>query len=374
MKKIAVLTNIIPPYRLPLFNGVGEKVKLDILICTKNEKNRSWDIPRTSNFKVKKLFGISVTLKNNLNDYRFIYLKFSILFYLLFKRPDQLIIGDASFTSYFAALCCKILGVKYIWWNETLPFTPINKGKVDKLRKFSIKNANHHFVSGTLAKEFILNYGVSKNNITVIPDAVDNEMYFNFSQKFQPYKEEIKDSMGILKDDFVLIYVGQFIDRKNINLMLEAYKELYSHDKTIKFIMVGGGELTSNIFSFKEKYNLDGLIIKDFMPSEELARLYVVSDLLLLVSESEPWGMVVNEAMCFGIPVLLSRYVGAGADLVNKNTGEILYDINKEVLSKTILDMKKRTFNEKIILDKVYKWNNKHAIRSFLQELQYGHN
>jgi len=124
MKKIAILTNIIAPYRLPLFNGIADQSKLDVLICKESEKNREWEINKQQKFKIVKLRGLELTLKNSLGDYRFIYLKISILFYLIFKRPAYLIIGDASFTSYIAALICNILHIKYVWWNEILPFTP----------------------------------------------------------------------------------------------------------------------------------------------------------------------------------------------------------------------------------------------------------
>lgn len=369
MKKVVILTNIIPPYRLPLFNGVAEKVKLDVLICTTREKNRTWDLPKGTKFNIKKLYGISLSLKNSLNDYRFIYLKFSILFYLLFNRPDKLVIGDASLTSYFAAFCCKLLNIKYIWWNEILPFTPISKGIVDKLRKFAIKNADHHFVSGTLAKEFILSYGVSEKDISIIPDAVDNDKYFGYFQKYKPFKEEIRKKYNIQKNDYVLLYVGQFIERKNIDIMLEAYKEIYKQDKNVKFIMVGSGELTEKIITYKRKHDLQGLIVENFMPSDELAKLYVISDLLILVSKSEPWGMVVNEAMCFGIPVLLSSNIGAGADLVDENTGKIVHNIDAFKLRECIQFMKKKNFSSSLIVKKIKEWNNDIAIAKFVERL-----
>lgn len=369
MKRIALLTNIIPPYRLPLFNGIGEQVELDVLVCTDNEKNRSWHVNDQYKFNVKKLHGITLSLRNDLNDYRFIYMKFSILFYLIKNRPHKLVIGDASLTSYFAALCCKALKINYIWWNETLPFTPIKQGLLGKLRRFSIKNAMHHFVSGTLAKEFILNYGIEEKKITVIPDAVDNEKYIEYYSKLKPIRNEIRIRYGITKDDFTMLYVGQFIDRKNIQLMLDTYRELYKSDKNIKFILVGGGELERKIKQYKEEHNLDGLIILDFLESDKLAELYTIADVLLLISKSEPWGMVVNEAMCFGVPVVVSKFVGAGADLVNIRTGFIVKELQIMNLVNAMFQLKSSDFDKLTITEKVNSWSNERAINNAIKNL-----
>lgn len=364
MKKIAILTNIIPPYRLPLFNGIAKTHEVDVLICKQTEKNREWKIEDKNLFNVIQLRGIELSLKNSLGDYRFIYLKFTVLFYLLFKKPEYLIIGDASFTSYFSAFICKLLNIKYIWWNEVLPFTPISKGFVDKLRSYSIQNAYHHFVSGTLAKEFIESYGVNEETITIVPDAVDNELYFDYYQEFSSSREEFRKNYHIKKDEFVFLYVGQFIQRKNIMLILNTFKKALNEDNNLKLFLVGGGEQQAEIEKFVKDNSLaESVTIKEFLDTKELSKVYTLSDALIIVSESEPWGMVVNEAMCFGLPVLASYTVGASADLIDNNTGFVIQNFNDtQELAHTILDFKSKKWNRENIQEKVFGWNNELAI------------
>lgn len=368
MKKIAILTNIIAPYRLPLFNGIADKCKLDILICKETEKNREWEIDKKQKFKTVKLRGFELTLKNSLGDYRFIYLKFSILFYLIFKRPAYLFIGDASFTSYFAALLCNILRIKYIWWNEILPFTPISKGVVEKMRRYSITRASHHFVSGTLAKEFIQNYGIEDKKISIIPDAVDNQKYFSYYQKYKDQKESIRKKYNISEKDFVFLYVGQFIERKNIDTIMKSFQMLHKTDKNVKLFLVGGGIEKEKIEKFVLQNHLnDFVIIEDFLKEEELSKIYTISNALLILSESEPWGMVVNEAMCFGLPVIASRKVGAGADLIDDKSGVVVEKYkDKEIVSQALLDVKMKQWSKKYIQEKVSEWNNDTAISNIV--------
>ena len=371
MKRIAILTNIIPPYRLPLFNGIAKTYKLDVLVCKENEKNRKWKIEEKNLFNTIKLKGFELNLKNSLGDYRFVYLKFSIITYLIFKRPDYLIIGDASLTSYFAAFLCNILGIKYIWWNEILPFTPINKGLVEKLRRYSITHAYHHFVSGTLAKEFIESYGIPSSKVSIIPDAVDNQKYFDYYQQYKDKKEKIRKRYNISQDDFVYLYVGQFIKRKNLDIILKSFKLLHHEDQKVKLFLVGGGPEKEKIEKFRREYCLeDYIIVEDFLQEKELAQIYTISDALILLSESEPWGMVVNEAMCFGLPILTSSKVGASADLINEQCGVIIqeYTDYREVANGLRL-LKETRWSTETIQNKIYEWNNEVAYREAIKNL-----
>ena len=372
MKKIAILTNILAPYRLPLFNAIAKDNKVDVLICKENEKNREWIIDENNLFNLIKLKGIELNLKNSLGDHRFIYLKFSVIFYLIFKRPEFIIIGDASFTSHLTAYICKILNIKYIWWNEIIIHTPINKGFVNKLRKKSFKNAYAFLVSGTLAKEFIQSYDVDSDKILILPNAVDNDLYINYYNKFKNQKDKFRDSYNISENDFVFLYIGQFIKRKNMMLMLESFKKAKESDKNIKLFLVGGGEEYEKINNYIKLNNLENdVVVKEFLQTEELSKIYTLSDALIIVSESEPWGMVVNEAMCFGLPILSSYTIGASADLVDKNVGIIVNNYqDADILSKELLNLKNIKWDKTYIQNKVLTWNNNAAIKAVNELIQ----
>jgi len=366
MNKIAILTNILAPYRLPLFNAISKANKVDVLICKENEKNREWIMEDKNLFNTITLKGIEFNLKNSLGDHRFIYLKFSIIFYLLFKRPNYIIIGDASFTSHLAAFVCRLLNIKYIWWNEIITYTPITKGFMDKLRRISFKNAYAFLASGTQAKEFIKSYDIDEEKIFIMPNSIDNELYKNYYNKFKPQRETLRNTYNISKDDFVYLYIGQFIKRKNIMLILETFKEALSKDKNLKLFLVGGGEDYEKINNFIEENKLKNyVIVKKFLQVEELSKIYTLSDALVIVSESEPWGMVVNEAMCFGLPILSSYTIGASADLVDNLTGIVVDDYkNISNLSKEFLNIKNTKWDKQYIQNKVINWDNTISIQS----------
>ena len=323
--KIALLTNIIPPYRIPFFNAIAQKLPLEVLICADNEINRKWNVSVSkSAFKTVRLRGPSFTVKQD-NDYRFIYLKFSVIWYLIVHRPDIVIIGDASLTSYLTAVSSLFLKIRYVWWSEMTLSSPLSKNIVMKLRKFLIKRACHVFVSGAEAGKYIMKYIVDENRITVIPDVVDNDFYFALHDKHKSQKSGLKRAMGFSHGDFIMIYVGQFILRKRVMELARAFKIIKTRRREIKLMMVGDGIEKAQILNFIDQNKLrDTISVESFKDAVELAKYYTVSDALILISKHDPWGLVVNEALCFGIPAIVSEGVGAAPDLINQITGIII--------------------------------------------------
>ena len=80
--------------------------------------------------------------------------------------------------------------------------------------------------------------------------------------------------------------------------------------------MAGSGELEPELRQFCAEHALDNIVFTGFVNQSELPALYAASDVFVLPSEHEPWGLAVNEAMCAGLPVVVSREVGCVADLV----------------------------------------------------------
>jgi glycosyltransferase involved in cell wall biosynthesis len=81
--------------------------------------------------------------------------------------------------------------------------------------------------------------------------------------------------------------------------------------------MAGSGELAGELRTFCADNTLDNVVFTGFINQSELPALYGASDVFVLPSEHEPWGLAVNEAMCAGLPVVVSREVGCAADLVS---------------------------------------------------------
>lgn len=112
------------------------------------------------------------------------------------------------------------------------------------------------------------------------------------------------------------MFSGKLIPRKEPLLFLRALGKLNNH-KSLRVIILGEGPLKMQTVNMAEELLPGKVLFPGFINQSELGRYYVSSDLFVLPSNHETWGLVVNEAMQFGLPVVVSKNTGCHSDLVN---------------------------------------------------------
>ncbi|MEG1574630.1 MAG: glycosyltransferase family 4 protein [Bacteroidales bacterium] len=167
--------------------------------------------------------------------------------------------------------------------------------------------------------ELFSKYGMPKSRIMLMPMMIDNNKFKNDN-----YNERSRSP-------FTFLYVGRLIECKNITVMIEAFLKLKETHANILLSIVGEGNLSQML---KENYQDENIIFKGKKYGKELITEYCNANVLILPSSYEPWGLVVNEAMSQGIPVIVSDQVGARYDLVdNKDTGYVFEYDNPDKLA-----------------------------------------
>ena len=162
-------------------------------------------------------------------------------------------------------------------------------------------------------------YGMMDNKIITFPMVIDNS-------KFQK-----KEDNSI----FTFLFVGRFIKIKNINLILKSFLKL--PQEKIQINLVGEGDLFDELSA---RYNKPNILFLGKQYGDDLVNAYKNADCLILASKSDQWGLVVNEAMASGLPVISSKFVGANYDLIeNKDTGLIFDPEKEDDLTKKMLEM-----------------------------------
>lgn len=173
------------------------------------------------------------------------------------------------------------------------------------------KNRHIYGLAGGTKTHFDLfeKYGMPKNHILLMPMMIDNDKFGN-----KNYKDKSVSP-------FTFLYVGRLIECKNLEVMLKAFMKLKDTNDNVRLTIVGDGDLYR---SLKENYNDDSILFKGKKYGEELINEYKNANVLILPSLYEPWGLVVNEAMSEGLPVIVSDQVGARYDLVDgRDTGYV---------------------------------------------------
>lgn len=118
------------------------------------------------------------------------------------------------------------------------------------------------------------------------------------------------------RDGIEVIFVGQMIYRKGIDLLIEAMRPLFERHADLSLALVGGGEMTGALSELVDSLGLSGRVrFEGVLPSADIPARIARADLLVLPSRWDGWGMVVNEAFSIGVPAIVSDHCGA-ADLI----------------------------------------------------------
>ena len=134
-------------------------------------------------------------------------------------------------------------------------------------------------------------------------------------------------------DEIKYLYVGRLIALKNLEFLIRVFNHINK-----KLTIVGTGVLEMEL---KQLAN-SNITFTGFIPNDEIFKQYVSHDVFILPSFSEPWGLVVEEAIYYGLPVLISEAVGCQAEMVLKpKTGLVFSPHNEDSLIHAILDIEK---------------------------------
>ncbi len=326
MKKLKVLliTNIIPPYRIPLYKYIyqAEHFNLKLIALAESEANREWQIAKDQikiNYKV--LPGIHKFIRSREIT---IHLNWGLWKAILRYKPDIVITSGYDTFAYWAAfLYCKIFKKKFILWNSTtLLSSKKTRGFKGHLKQIIIRGADRYITYGTKAAEYLIHMGASKEHVHVGINTVDMNLFRKKAKEFQEDENLRKKRSKYPK--LLMLYVGQLINRKGIYQLLRTLNEL--RDPNVGLLIVGSGPQGGELKQFCQDQNLENVYFEGFQQQEALLRYYALADVLILPSFKEVWGLVVNEALASGIYVLCSNYAGAAYDLIKKGWNGILFD------------------------------------------------
>ena len=177
---------------------------------------------------------------------------------------------------------------------------------------------------GTLNREFYLAYGVPEDRIFWVPYAVDNARFSAEAERWRSSRAALRESLGLPPGLPVVLYAGKLIERKRPLDLLRAYARVAA-DHPAVLVFLGEGAERPRIAAAAARHNLSQVVITGFVNQQEISRYYAAADVLVLPSSREPWGLVLNEAMCFGLPVVASDAVGAAPDLVHQDENGFVY-------------------------------------------------
>jgi len=302
--KLFILTTILAPYRIDYFNELGKLCELTVCFETKTDQCRddSWYKKEFSNFK-------AVILKDW--DKPGLKLKTDIIKHLREADYDIAVAFEYSTPTALLFMLYNIMIRKPYCINLDGGF--ISSGRLKStIKRYFITRAAACLASGKMATSYFKYYGAKSEQIyyhgftsLIRKDILDypishaNKMLIKSNLNIHPKKTAIA--------------VGQFIHRKGFDILINAWRVV---ELDCSLLIIGGGEKKEEYLKLITNTGIKNIELIGFKTKEELIEYYLASDLFILPTREDIWGLVINEAMACGLPVITTDKCIAGLELI----------------------------------------------------------
>ncbi len=336
-KRIAIVTEIISPYRIPVFNALAkiQDVELKVIFLSETDSAlRQWRV-----YKEDIRFSYEVLPSHRLRVGGLKLLLNSGLSAALQKfSPDSIICGGYNYAaSWQAQGWARRHKTRFVLWSESNQQDARGRSRPIKLLKARfLRGCDGFVVPGRSASSYLKSFAVDANRIATAPNAVDNDFFAAQAEKVRSNESTLRENLGLPQR--YILFVGRFVREKGIFDLLDAYARLGSDVRAkVGLVFAGDGVARESLASRAKEISPGQIFFPGFAQREDLAALYALTEVLVLPTHSDPWGLVVNEAMACGLPIIVSDVAGCASDLVEDGwNGYVVPSRNAEKLTVAI--------------------------------------
>ncbi len=235
----------------------------------------------------------------------------------IFRNPTDLVVmpGYDRVEYWAMLLVCLMLGRKRAVFCDSTEYDRERIGWRALAKRVFFRQCNGFFCYGTRSKAYLRSYGVAESKINFRCQAAALPHDYDPQQVLHHYKELSPHAFDAMR----FLYVGRYSFEKGLFDLLNAFAAVYTTRPDSKLDFVGAGPLEDALVKRVAELRLgDAVSFLGAKDMNEISRLLMRSSALVLPSHSEPWGLVVNEALSYGCPVVVSNVCGCVPDLVQE--------------------------------------------------------
>lgn len=322
--KILFIHNTLMWYRMEFFKLVNERYDLELVFSHMQVIKDIYDGSADSN--IRSLEDVNVEILDNRHGFA------SGLISKLFGDYDVVIGGSWDSVqelveSLFILIIAKLRRKKFIIWREDWDWprnSTIKQKVLDVFIWLLTKSADAILVPGSLHREYFEKF-TDKDRIYIMP---------NVSNISSDIKRIDK------KDNRQILYVGRLIKRKGVIYLIKAFELLKEKIGDASLIIIGDGQEEVNLKEYVRKNNIGDVTFTGKVDNDELKNYYINCNLVVVPSVNyqmgDPWVFVLNEAMYYNNPMIVTDAVGASKDMIRDN-GFIVEEKNVNQLYEAML-------------------------------------
>lgn len=317
MKRILFLTNYASPYRVRFFDELGKSAEVTVLYTDRrgqiSHRDSKWFEPGTGGFRAVQLsMAVGPGRKPLCLD---------VLRWLKRDYDAIIVAGYASPTGILAMLWMRLLGIPFYMEIDGGLIRQDSKGKY-LVKRGLVRLAKWWLSSGRYPTDYLVHYGADPERIIQYPfsSLLAEEILPQVIAKSE--KLSLRQQLDIPEESMVLA-IGQFVHRKGFDVLLRAARQL---DASVGIYIVGG-EATEEYRALRQELGVSNVHFLGFQPRQQLAAYYRAADVFTLPTREDIWGLVINEAMAYGLPVVTTDRCVAGLELVENGVNGYLVPV-----------------------------------------------
>jgi glycosyltransferase involved in cell wall biosynthesis len=243
---------------------------------------------------------------------------------------DALVVHGFVFgANHIAVAAAKSAGIPTLVRGET-HLGLRSRAKQGRLRTALVKAMYRRFdgflAIGSANRAFYRSLGIEEERIFHFPYTVDNNRMMQAARMDPAEREAIRARHGLTPGRPAVLFASKFDPRKHADDLVRACARLAEEGVAHDLVLAGAGQMEGELRALAAAHPMLKVVFTGFINQRELPGLMGACDLFVLPSENEPWGLIINEAMCAGLPIVASQEIGAVADLVHDGENGHVFD------------------------------------------------
>lgn len=317
-------------YFAPLFRELAERPEIDLIVIYRTRlgveayhdqgfgQTVQWDVPLLDGYRHE--FLSHKTILSGFEP--------KIVKLLLRERFDVLLVhGYNSVTNLLAMAVAKFVGTKLLLRGDTRLAAHHKTAPALKrlFKKWLIRRFDGFVAIGSLNRAYYLEFGAAQDRIFFAPFSVNNADFALAPEVAAAKRTETRRSLAIPDDAVVVLYASKLIALKRPIDLVTAFGDLAREFPKAWLLVAGSGDEMPRLSALVSERSIDRVRFIGFQNQQSLPGLYAACDLFVLPSQGDAWGLVVNEVMAAGLPVIVTDEVGAAPDLVEGQGTGLIY-------------------------------------------------